>query len=272
MFENFRYLVNKVLSKFGIKLVRLRTSSQPETVDRFKYLSLIEEFVGCFSEQIFSAMPTVSGRSALLADLIGTNVSEGLWIVGCLQKAISLPGDICEFGVAQGATSALLANEIRETEKILWLFDSFEGLPNPTSKDELINDIFSLGSMQAYAGTMNVPIHEVIWRLSAIDFPANRAQIVKGFIETTIQGNTLPQTVCFAYIDFDFYEPILIALTFLSEVLPEGGIAIVDDYGFFSSGAKTAVDEFIAAQKGRFSLHLPPSWAGHFAIVTKASI
>jgi O-methyltransferase len=40
------------------------------------------------------------------------------------------------------ATSALLANEIRSTERTLWLFDSFKGLGKPSEKDLLIDDIF----------------------------------------------------------------------------------------------------------------------------------
>ncbi len=71
-----------------------------------------------------------------------------------LNRALGLDGDVCEFGVAQGATSALIANEIRGTEKDLWLFDSFEGLPKPTDHDILIDDIFNLGSIDRYQGTM----------------------------------------------------------------------------------------------------------------------
>jgi hypothetical protein len=35
-------------------------------------------------------------------------------------------------GIAQCATSALIANEISSSKKNLWLFDSFKGLPKPT--------------------------------------------------------------------------------------------------------------------------------------------
>ena len=61
---------------------------------------------------------------------------------------------MCEFGVAEGETSAVIANEIAESKKSFHLFDSFEGLPKPTAKDKLKDDLFSLGSIEAYAGTM----------------------------------------------------------------------------------------------------------------------
>ena len=73
-----------------------------------------------------------------------------------------MSGDICEFGVAQGTTSALMSNEIKGLkERNLWLFDSFEGLPMPTEKDQLKDDIFSLGSIEAYKGTMACGIDQV---------------------------------------------------------------------------------------------------------------
>jgi len=94
-----------------------------------------------------------------MVQLMGTQLSEALHVVAHLNRTLHLEGDVCEFGVAQGATSALIANEIRETNKKLWLFDSFEGLPRPTEQDILIDDIFNLGSIEKYQGS---------WRLDRI--------------------------------------------------------------------------------------------------------
>jgi O-methyltransferase len=92
---------------------------------------------------------------------------------------------------------------------------------------------------------------------------------VPGFIEESIKTATLPENVCFAYIDFDFYEPILVGLDYLAEALTPGGCVVVDDYGYFSTGAQTAVDEFIAKQTANFTLEIPPKWARHFAVIRK---
>ena len=84
-----------------------------------------------------------------------------------------MDGDVCEFCVAQGETSALIANEISGClEKILHLFDSFEGLPKPSDKDKLKDDIFALGNIDKYAGTMKCPEAMVLSRLAAISFPS----------------------------------------------------------------------------------------------------
>jgi hypothetical protein len=44
---------------------------------------------------------------------------------------------------------------------------------------------------------------------------------------------------------------------------------MIDDYGFFSSGAQSAVEEFLEEMKGSFDRRLPPSGAGHFAMMTR---
>ena len=186
-------------------------------------------------------------RARLLARLLGTPPGEAYYIVAALAQAVAIDGDVCEFGVAQGETSALIASEIRDTGKTLHLFDSFEGLPTPSDKDELKDDIFALGSMAAYAGTMSCPEDMVRARLAAISFPPHRYVVHKGFIDAVIDTDRgLPQRVSFAYVDFDFYEPTKVALEYLDGVLAAGATVVVDDYDFFSTGAKTAVDEFVA--------------------------
>ncbi len=159
-------------------------------------------------------------------------------------------------------------NEIRGSDKRLWLFDSFSGLPKPTAKDRLIDDIYDLGSIDAYQGQMVHDISEVKRRLNDISYPVDRVSIVPGFIEKTIALPNLP-IVSFAYVDFDFYEPISIALAFVAARMPVGGRIVVDDYEWFRIGAQAAVDEFIAEQAGVFELRLPISSAGRFAILRK---
>ena len=195
----------------------------------------------------------------------------GLLLVGpvYLLQSLRNPGDVCEFGVAQGATSTLLAREIMDTNRNLWLFDSFEGLPKPHAKDKLINDIFGLGSMASYEGQMKCQADEVMSRLTALHFPDERVRLIAGWVEDSLQRAELPEQVAFAYIDFDFYNPIKETLRFLDGRMPPESSIIVDDYDFFSSGAKTAVDEFIAETNGRYHFAMPIAPAGHFCILTK---
>jgi O-methyltransferase len=230
-----------------------------------KYKTLITEVEGCLAEYVFPNLLPCPGRIDLMTKLLGTPIGEAFYIIAHLQKSLNLSGDVCEFGVAQGATSALLANEIRSTEKTLWLFDSFKGLGKHTEKDLLIDDIFDLGTIDKYQGKMASRVEEVESRLKAISFSSSRVKIIPGFIEDTIKYANLPEKVCFAYVDFDFHSPISIALRFLNEHLVVGGFIVVDDYGFFSSGAKTAVDEFLGEYRHIYATIVPSQFANQSA-------
>jgi len=220
-----------------------------------------------------SALPTLSrrpGREKLLSRLLGTNVCEALYVVANLEAALqSVEGDVCEFGVAQGTTSALMCFEIMQTTRKIYLFDSFEGLPAPTVEDTLIDDIFALGSMEAYAGKMSVQESEVRDRLAGLAFPDNRIELRKGWVKDTIARSDAPTSVAFAYVDLDLYEPICDALAFLDTRMKPGARIVVDDYGFFSDGAQLATDQFVTQADGRWTLELPLSFAGKFAVLQK---
>jgi hypothetical protein len=221
---------------------------------------------------LFTDLPEREGRARDLSDLIGTTVSEAIYVIKNLHDGLKVPGDICEFGVAQGATSKVLASEIMPLkERKFWLFDSFEGLPAPTKEDVLIHDIFKLGSMDKYKGTMASPESLVLGKLEAINFPRERIKIKKGWVKDAIKSGELPEKVAFAYVDFDFYDPIKDALEFLDQRMPAGGRIVVDDYGFFSEGAQLAVDQFVAAMGGRYKFEMPLPFAGHFCILSKVA-
>ena len=136
-------IVNKFLSLFGIRINRIvdgqaivivpadRLADQivrTEVRSRFlvpkeNYASLLHEFCCLFMETKGVNIPSNDLREKFLSQLLGTGISEGLFIILCLHETLSIDGDICEFGVAQGATSALIANELIDTNKSLWIFD-----------------------------------------------------------------------------------------------------------------------------------------------------
>jgi O-methyltransferase len=261
--------IRKILAVFGNEL---KPAGMPQV--RFEnFLNLATAYEKRFNDDQELILPNET-RPKLLARLLGTPPSEAYFIIQALAKCKDIPGDVCEFGVAQGETSALIANEMALfSNKRLHLFDSFAGLPKPSEKDQLKDDIFSLGSMEAYAGTMSCPEDMVRSRLDAISFHPERYVIHKGFIEQLIHGDkALPKKVCFAYVDFDFYEPIKITLEFLHGVTPPGAIIIVDDYDFFSTGVKVAVDEFIESNMSNgivYECFVPNSSYGKFAMLTR---
>lgn len=241
---------------------------EPNTV--LKYPALVREMHDALRALKFPQLPDRSGRPELLAKLLGTGISEAMFILAELHAALRDEGDVCEFGVAQGATSALLANEIRDTNKKLWLYDSFTGLPKPSPKDQLKDDIFGLGQIEKYEGEMRCDAEEVTSRLAQIGFPTERYHLRAGLIEETlVAGHMAPKQVCFAYVDFDFYAPIAHTLAYLDRHLTLNGRIVVDDYDFFSTGAKTAVEEFVQQHRDRYDFTLPDPFAGKFCILRR---
>ena len=262
-------MLRKFTGMFGYELHR----SSQQLVRFNNFSNLTQAYEQRLNEVNNIAIETNDIRPKLLARLQGTPPSEAYFVVHALAKCQNVNGDVCEFGVAQGETSALIANEILSSNKTIHLFDSFEGLPKPTEKDQLKDDIFSLGSMDAYAGTMSCPEEMVRTRLNAISFPEERFVIYKGFIEQILEDNlNLPQKVSFAFVDFDFYEPIKLTLEFLHQVTSKGAIIIVDDYDYFSSGAKTAVDEFVEDKNSSEKIYeclIPNTRYGYFAVLAR---
>lgn len=209
-------------------------------------------------------------RQELLADLMGVDTMEGLYICYYLNKSLSVEGDLCEFGVAQGRTTTLMANEIMNTDKKMYLFDSFEGLPAPTKEDELIDDIFELGSINAYTGKMSCPRKLVEAQLANLGFPENRIEIIPGMFNDSLKNaKKIPEKVAFAFVDFDFYLPIIQALEFLHPRVSTGSNIVIDDYKYFSSGVEKAVKEFQDKYLNQYELVIPKTPAKNFAMLVR---
>jgi O-methyltransferase len=259
----------RLRSRLGYRITNDMPPLKPNTA--LKYPVLVRELHDALRTLRFPDLPAQPGRAELLAQLLGTGISEAMFVLGELHAALSESGDVCEFGVAQGATSALLANEIRDMDRQLWLYDSFAGLPRPSPQDRLQDDIFGLGTIEKYEGEMRCDPAEVKVRLARIGFPVDRYRLCAGLVEDTLHEGRGPAEVCFAYVDFDFYAPIAHTLAYLDRHLAPNGRIVVDDYDFFSTGARIAVDEFVQRQAGRYHFSRPESFAGRFCLLRRVS-
>jgi O-methyltransferase len=204
-----------------------------------------------------------------LSRLAGTTLLEAAFILRALEQTKNLDGDWCEYGVAHGRTSALLAQVMMQQRRprTLWLNDSFEGLPEPHEKDVLLHDIFSKGSMAAYKGAISFPEAYVIDELHSVKQGSDWYRINKGWITAKSLAVNSPSRISFAFLDMDFYKSTYDVLRLLIEKMPTGGVAILDDYGFFSEGVKTAAQEILAEFPKSFDLEVP--YSSKFAMLTR---
>lgn len=141
-------------------------------------------------------------------------------IVELFEKTASLEGAVIELGCFQGFTTQILRNLITKhcPNKELHVFDSFQGLEGPCpGKDK------NLGATQSGEWACSRERFLKLWP-DDLEPPI----IHEGFFRSTYQE--LPDTISFALVDFDLYEPTKLALEEVYPRLSEGGVIVIDDY------------------------------------------
>jgi O-methyltransferase len=137
-------------------------------------------------------------------------------------------GSVCEFGCAGGESFLNLYLQfarIFSPTPHFFLFDSFEGLPEPDDKT-------------AHAawkkGTYRMDRDLFVQRMDFFRVPRSAYTITKGFYQESLltqTARTLPiGPLALLHIDCDFYESTLLALEFVTKNLQDGSIVLFDDY------------------------------------------
>lgn len=166
---------------------------------------------------------------------------ETLYIIETAKKCLAIPGDFVELGCYKGDTSLALAEILRTSDKKLWIYDSFEGLPEKSSEDNSpLGENFKKGELL-------VTKREVKERFlrAGLKVPV----IKKGWFADFSDGD-LPEEISFCFLDGDFYGSIRDGLKLVENKLSEGAILIVHDYNNPAlPGVKKAVDEWIGTRE-----------------------
>ena len=167
-------------------------------------------------------------------------VSEGETerILELAREALRLDGDFVEMGCYKGDTSLLLAEVLRNSgiPKRLWIYDSFEGLPEKSASDESVLGVDFRG------GELYVTKREVKERFLRAGLPV--PVIKKGWF-SDLTSEDMPEKIAFAFLDGDFYESIRDSLKLVVSRMVDGGVLAVHDYTNPAlPGVKKAVDEW----------------------------
>ena len=161
-----------------------------------------------------------------------------------------IPGDFVECGVARGGCAALMATVAAHDSPVrkMWLFDSFEGLPAPTSEDYGQNRESTGKHVRPLVRGSCLGTKEQVEALlfSRFGFARDSIALVPGWFQ-----NTLPVwkqrigKIALLRIDGDWYESTMCCLDNLYDSVAPGGSIIIDDYGV-CFGCKKAVHEFFS--------------------------
>lgn len=145
-----------------------------------------------------------------------------------------LPGDMAEFGCHSGRTAALLAALV---DKPLYLYDSFEGLPERVAQDADALPHFKAGQL----AVDEKEVHAIFEKHKL------REPIVHKVWFSRVTPDQLPSSICFAHLDGDLYTSIRDSLALVYPRLVPGAACVIDDYGWSGlTGVKAAADEYMA--------------------------
>jgi len=152
----------------------------------------------------------------------------------------NVDGDVVEMGCYEGGSAVAMQEVLAKFgyPKGLWLYDSFEGLPEKTNEDESsAGESFKSGELKAskarlernfFKRDLQIPEIKKAW-----------------FFE--LDPEDLPEKIALAFLDGDYYESIMDSLKLVWPKMSSGGVILVDDFDNVAlPGVKRAVDEFLS--------------------------
>jgi O-methyltransferase len=148
----------------------------------------------------------------------------------CVEDVVrdGVAGDVIETGSWRGGASMLMRatlNSLGETERMVWVADSFQGFPD-VERD--LDAGYDLEADLAGCDFLAVPVEEVKASFARFGLE-DGVTFVPGFFQDTLP--TLPpRRWAIARLDGDSYDATRLSLDVLYPNLAQGGYLIVDDY------------------------------------------
>jgi O-methyltransferase len=230
--EDFDWKVRRI--SYLDRLVRRSLRTLGLDID-FRSAQFIDRIATRLMRRSFS--PVTSG--------VMTNIEQRMNMYHLVSQVLiyGVEGDLVELGCNSGESSVLITKimQAHGSKKKLSVYDSFEGLPPLSASD---GTAFQEGGLRT---TEDVVRHN--FKKYNLPLP----EIHKGWFKDTLPGG-LPEKICFAYLDGDFYDSILVSLEHVYPRMTRGAICLIDDYcdpavnpaGWNKlPGVKKACDEYL---------------------------
>lgn len=222
--------VHKALRTFGLDMVRHRPNAEaypPDfRSDELDIIRKVQPWTMTSAERIYALIQAVRYVSAN-----------------------GIPGAVVECGVWKGGSIAAAARtllQLRDVNRDLYLFDTFEGMSEPTSRDfdysgKQASDLLREESRFKCADAPLATVKKVVYETG---YPKDKIHFVSGKVEQTIPASA-PDSISLLRLDTDWYESTKHELVHLFPRLAARGAIIIDDYGHWE-GARQACEEYFA--------------------------
>jgi len=162
-------------------------------------------------------------------------------------SANAVRGSIVECGVWKGGSMAAIARtllQMQDSERDLYLFDTFKGMSEPTTEDRDYSGKQASDLLLDDPGYRcdDAPLESVTKVLYDTGYRKEKIHFVEGKVEETIPDHA-PDSISLLRLDTDWYESTKHELVHLFPRLTHGGVIIVDDYGHWK-GSQQACDNY----------------------------
>jgi O-methyltransferase len=232
------------------------------------YLGSASEFGGSTDEG--SADPSVMNHYAKNYKMEELEPIYDTWtMVGKPHQALAIEsiqqlnerniaGDIVECGVWKGGMTMgmIFANMKHNTDRHFWLFDTFEGLPQPSKMDDARSHKVWKQVQDGDESVNNIGKHRVEdgkWNYGSLPvvksniyythYPRENIHFIQGKVEDTLPVTKLPEKIALLRLDTDFHDSTKAELEYMWDRLVPGGILLVDDFCAWG-GSRDAVTKF----------------------------
>jgi O-methyltransferase len=180
----------------------------------------------------------------------------------CVETVLNdgVEGDFIETGVWKGGSCVLMRGILQaagDTQRTVWVADSFQGLPKPAVAAHPLDEGDSLYIHQ----DLVIPMEQVKSTFRSYDLLDGQVAFLPGWYCDTLPKAPIGK-LAILRMDGDMYESTIDALNALYHKLQPGGFCIIDDYGCIPA-CRAAVHDFRRQHGITAPIHVI-DWTGAF--------
>jgi hypothetical protein len=171
----------------------------------------------------------------------------------------NVEGDFAEVGVWRGNTASVLAHFASQSNRRVYLFDTYEGF---STRD--IHGVDADKDATSFSNTSIALVEEVLGEDSQC------CHFVKGHFPASLSEVHEARRYAVVSLDCDLYAPMKAGLNVFYPLMSTGGILLLHDYSSqYWDGAKLAIDEF-CKEVGEFVILMPDKSGSAFLRKTRS--